>query len=73
MMETPHFSTITDMHSPTQLRRALWEASCIAMTLCDMARYLETPDEALREVVRRLNEAAADAALMNEPAKVTAA
>jgi hypothetical protein len=60
-MTTPTFSVIGDLYSPTQLQRALYEASQIAFAL--MTSYMEEtpPPRELLEAYGRLRESASDA------------
>jgi hypothetical protein len=61
-MTTPTFSVIGDLYSPTQLQRALVEASDIALAFmaCSMNQVRPTSD--LMDVFARLQVAALDAA-----------
>jgi hypothetical protein len=55
------FSTISDLYSPTQLRRALQEAQGIASELLSCAADGRFPDELLLDAYRRLSETVEDA------------
>lgn len=60
-MTTPTFSAISDLYSPTQLRRALWEAAQIAKELRQQVLFCgyDISDE-LAAVLGRLSDAADD-------------
>lgn len=60
-MTHPTFSAISDLYSPTQLQRALYEASQIAFAM--MACYMEEtpPTRELLDTFMRLRDAGDDA------------
>lgn len=64
---TPTFSAISDLYSPTQLRRALVEAEFIARTLMDCLECREWPTKPLRDSLRRLGDAVEDVKAVDAP------
>ena len=60
-MTTPTFSVIGDLYSPTQLQRALYEASLIAFEFLSCRVEQTTPSRELMEAFGRLQSAASDA------------
>jgi hypothetical protein len=62
-MTTPIFSAISDLYSPTQLQRALFEAQEIARAFMACSIEQERPTTALMEAFGRLQTAGTDAGL----------
>jgi hypothetical protein len=60
---TPTFSVISDLYSPTQLQRALFEAQEIARAFMACAMEQERPTTALMDAFGRLQAAGTDAGL----------
>jgi hypothetical protein len=71
-MSGPTFSAISDLYSPTQLRRALREAAQIATELRQQVRHCgwDIGDE-LALVLARLENAGADAHALDAPPKAS--